>query len=67
GKTAVRELLTRNLKDNPLIGLEISETVPDAYLDQHLSESIKRTVTGTRRVKKPGTTRNEALDCLDYS
>ncbi|EEU1454681.1 terminase, partial [Escherichia coli] len=46
---------------------EISETVPDDYLDQLLSESIKRTTTGVRWVKNPGSTRNEALDCLVYS
>lgn len=66
GKTAVRELLTRNLKDNPHIGLAISHTVPDDYLDQLLSESIKRTATGTRWVKNPGSQRNECLDCFVY-
>ncbi|ECE0403419.1 terminase [Salmonella enterica subsp. enterica] len=66
-KSAVREMLVRNLKDNPHIGVEVSETVPDDWCDQVLSESIKRTATGARWVKNPGATRNEALDCLVYS
>ncbi|HHX9167900.1 TPA: terminase gpA endonuclease subunit [Salmonella enterica subsp. enterica serovar Inverness] len=66
-KSAVREMLVRNLKDNPHIGFEVSETVPDDWCDQVLSESVKRTPTGVRWVKNPGSTRNEALDTLVYS
>ncbi|PVO50902.1 terminase gpA endonuclease subunit [Salmonella enterica] len=66
-KSAVREMLVRNLKDNPHIGFEVSETVPDDWCDQVLSESVKRTANGVRWVKNPGSTRNEALDTLVYS
>ncbi|ELH6008179.1 phage terminase large subunit family protein [Salmonella enterica] len=66
GKSAVREILARNLKDNPHTTFEYGD-VPDDYIDQLLSESIKKTASGVRWVKNPGSTRNEALDCLVYA
>ncbi|EDA3265513.1 terminase [Salmonella enterica subsp. enterica serovar Bovismorbificans] len=66
GKTAVREMLVRNLKDNPHTTFEYGD-VPDDYIDQLLSESVKRTSTGIRWTKHTGSTRNEALDCLVYA
>nr|WP_282551802.1 terminase gpA endonuclease subunit [Providencia sp. JUb39] len=66
-KGMVRELINRNLKDGePHTLLRISHDVPDDYLEQLLSEQLKRQGNTTRWVKV-GSTRNEALDCLAYS
>ena len=66
-KTALREIFVSNMKENPHIGIEVSDTVPDDWCEQILSESVKRTASGTRWVKNAGTVRNEALDTLTYS
>lgn len=66
-KTALREIFVSNLKENPHIGVEVSDTVPDDWCEQILSESVKRTASGTRWVKTAGAVRNEALDTLVYS
>ncbi|ELR3924271.1 phage terminase large subunit family protein, partial [Salmonella enterica] len=65
-KTMIRELINRNLKDGDAhTHFQIGD-VPDDYLEQLLSEQLKRQGNTTRWVKV-GQTRNEALDCLAYA
>lgn len=67
-KNYIRELINRNLGDGkPHTTLVISNTVPDDYNEQLLSEELKRVGQATRWVRVSQSIRNEALDCLVYS
>ncbi|MGS7257715.1 terminase gpA endonuclease subunit [Enterobacter hormaechei] len=67
GKNLVRELLNRSVKSvNTPVRVEISDSVPDDYCEQLMSEELKRSGNTVRWVIKKGGVRNEALDCFNY-
>lgn len=69
GKNIVRELINRNTKLNVHKSetLEISDSVPDDYNEQLMSEELKRSGNTVRWEKKQGVSRNETLDCFVYA
>lgn len=69
GKDLIRELIVRNTSTTlqTPVHLEISDQeVPDDYLEQLMSEELKRSGNTVRWTVKPGGVRNEALDCINY-
>lgn len=68
GKDLIRELIVRNTSSSMQtpVRLEISDSVPDDYCEQLMSEELKRSGNTVRWSIKQGAGRNEALDTINY-
>lgn len=68
GKNKVREILASNINeaDTPELELVLSDTLPDDYAEQLMSEEVVKSGTARRWVIRKGGGRNECLDTFVY-